>query len=695
MRHIQRLLVCLTACSLVNLVTPRAHADQFDLCVPFNTGVPGVPGPPDWWTPNSRENVQWTGSAAHYFDMGAEAPASFRVAWNKPNRMLSFDVQLANDNEWAPDLDHFVLAFDPTAALNDEVFLVVSPLQVCTSASDPTCTAANGKPVTSSHIQWATRIPTGWSTLTTTAPPNFSVDHATVYTQITSPTTFKWRLKMRVQIPVAAGGEADPDARMYANALMQMDDGSPTGIVAQHYWPRECQPPSPLCQPQMTSVGPADSLPAGLPTKDQWGRLKTNQTCDFGVSIDYNRVGSNVGSVAGAPGSTINPDSETLFRAEIKNGMSDSLELEEVQATFRIANWGLTPVDPRLWETIGLTKLTNGLASGAYSVVPPASPTQGILQVGWTPAPADVPHYQANRHQCIQVELAVPSTPPPGASGTWGDIAFARDSVYRNMDFAMLSTLERTAQVNVWGVHEITKAPAEQKILLVVYTSKMPTPQECREAKKQRKRPEGCDNGRGKKFTYRPDLAPKDPARPIKPKEEGQFDRSELPLLVVHGYHQVGNDKVNLLGRPQVPIYEHFSSFGYYLMHEGPLEGFEYAIDGAEKVGDNMYALKVGKNHAASLGTRIRAIGPDTPSCADKPDAPGCQPLALDKPRPVDIGGEGPKPDPEPKPEPRPKPLPKPEPPKGCMKCGVTDTSGLESLLGLGMLFAFRRRRRT
>lgn len=684
-----RRLLSITTPLLLLLVPDIAQADQFDLCVPRARGVPGIAGPPDWWTPNPDEPVQWTGATAQYFDGGATFPAGFRAVWDRTSRKLSLDVQVRGDNLFDSANDHVVFALDPTSASNDEVFLVISPLQVCTSAADATCTA--GKDITAANIQWATPTPTGWTPLSTTAPAGFSITHAQVTTDPSTPTTFGWQVKMELEIPVDAGtGEAGADFRLYSDILIHVNTGLPTGSVVQYPWPRQCQPPTPTCQTVMTSTGAAANLADGLPAQANWGRLTTGESCDYGVKLERNRMGSNVDEIGGLPGSTINPNSPTTFRAEIENLMSDALENQEVQATFRIADWGITPASPDLWKEIGTTTLSGTLPAGAFAVVPPATPTQGTLQINWQPTPAEVPQYQANRHQCVQVDLSVPTTKPAGASTQWGNLTFANTGVYRNMNFATLSTFERIANINVYGLHEVSGVDDAQRVLLHVHRSKMATPEECRRTKGQA---EGCNNGRGKKFTFDPGLAPpprtgKDDQTNNKPKGEGQWDPDALPRFVVHGYVELAGKKVNLLGKPQVPILHPFGGFGYHIIHAGDLAGFETFIDGAEKVADDLYALKVPKNHVAQIGTRLRAIDAETKPCSENPEGAACKPLALGQPTafvpPV-------KADPDPDPKPAPDPEPKPVEPKKRCGCAATGSDPLDLGFGLIVLAALRR----
>jgi uncharacterized protein (TIGR03382 family) len=111
-----------------------------------------------------------------------------------------------------------------------------------------------------------------------------------------------------------------------------------------------------------------------------------------------------------------------------------------------------------------------------------------------------------------------------------------------------------------------------------------------------------------------------------------------------------------------------------------------------------VYELKVPKSHIATVAATIRAIGKDTPRCAEDKNAPGCAKLELPPPRKgketAPDQGEGKSPEGK-KPDGKKPDGKKPEKKKPEKKCGcTTQEASVVSLAWLFMLLGFGRRRR-
>jgi len=269
------------------------------------------------------------------------------------------------------------------------------------------------------------------------------------------------------------------------------------------------------------------------------------------------------------------------------------------------------------------------------------------------------------------------------------------------MNFVTASVVQDKAEISVVGLPGPKGGAKEQTVHLAVHTRYMPDTERCARAKgaKGKPVPIGCDNGKGKRFMLGGPKPPKPGLHPkAKGKPSGKVGPDDLPMMVVHGYRDTGK-KVNLLGKKQVPVLEPFGSYGYYVQHDGDLEGWEQRLDGAKRIAkSSVYELKVPKGHIATVAATIRAIGKDTPSCAKDKNAPGCAKPKLPPPRKGKEAapGQGEGKAPEGKtPEGKKPEKKKPEKKKPEKKCGCsTQEASVASLAWLFILLGFARRRR-
>jgi opacity protein-like surface antigen len=83
------------------------------------------------------------------------------------------------------------------------------------------------------------------------------------------------------------------------------------------------------------------------------------------------------------------------------------------------------------------------------------------------------------------------------------------------------------------------------------------------------------------------------------------------PMLVVHGYYDTGKKiKINGVLRP---ILRPMTSFGYFINHEGDLEGWKNSLKGAGLINPvpnapNWYKIAVSNNGTAKITTTIKTI---------------------------------------------------------------------------------------
>jgi hypothetical protein len=78
------------------------------------------------------------------------------------------------------------------------------------------------------------------------------------------------------------------------------------------------------------------------------------------------------------------------------------------------------------------------------------------------------------------------------------------------------------------------------------------------------------------------------------------------PTYTVHAYRDTGTTTVR---RGQTfKVFTPQTSFGYYIHHDGDLEGWKHQLDGAQLVEPNLYLVSVPQGSAKEITTRIEAV---------------------------------------------------------------------------------------
>lgn len=668
-----------------------------DLCVPQAFGVPGPqPKTPEWWNATAAGKEQrWTGaSRSDGAATVASAPpmASVRTIWDRPSHTLFVRYEVRSDSTLNPGFDRIVTALSDTAGA-PALFVVFDPLLGCTGAPDTNANGlkdeceGEGRAIPTGvggGVMYATPNPVTAGDWTNPSPSHsvagFTIDHSWVSAAASGPATarvYQWTLQAAIQIPVDATGEAGAGARTYASALVLLGSSPVSGTMVQ--FSSLCNPSSPTSAATclLSSATATTTLPDGLPAIGRWKPTKTSQACN-GIELQPMFVGSDVPLTSGTlpngqpyqyPSNELRRTSGSRLRAGIHNLLGRNLADGEVDAEFRIANWGATYAnwDQATWTSIGRATLTGTLADGRWA----HETGQATLDMDTPYTPGGSIAYD---HQCVHVKLT-------GNSSGGQPVTFANDSVFRNMDLVWASVFQRFAEINIVG-----RTPVDQpeRVTLVVDARNLPAMSECWSHR------DGDDVGQfqsipgcwmdGSKVPPPLLISEKNPQWGMTPEE--------LPTYVVHGFVDSGV-KVNLEGQAQIPVHVPFSSFGYLVQHQGTVQGWEHALHGAVHepgAAHNVYVLDMKPSQIHTVSTTIRAIdGTTTVACpgaeAPKPWPEGCEPPTI--PAPYDA----PKTD-----------EPKPEPKGGC--CATTSTSkgqtAAQNLVFIGLLLGLRgvRRRR-
>ncbi len=674
------------------LCARTAAAAPGDLCVPQAFGVPGPqPKTPEWWNAAAMgKDERWTGSnrAAGAPTVTAASPmASVRTIWDRPSRTMFVRYEVNADQTLTPGFDRVIMALTDTAGAR-ALAIVLDPMRGCVGTGitdadgngvDDACDAGRAIPTgTGGGVQYATPHPTNadqWNALSPTNPlADMTVEHAWI-SVADDPmpgggTIRSWTVQFAVHLPVDGSGEAGPGARTYASAIALL--GSPSGGTLVEF-ASLCNPMGASADSCLLASPVAAQLPNGLPQVARWKPTRTSQQCN-GVSLDPMFVGSSTPLSAGTtpdgqpydyPSHEIRRTSGSQLRAGIRNQLGRALASGEVKATFRIANWGMTYAnwDQATWDEIGEATLSGTVADGRWA----HGPGQGTLQMATPYTPGGTIGYA---HQCVHVQLE------DNASGGTA-LAFANDSVYRNMDLVWASTFQRFAEINLVGR---TPVDQPQRVTLVVDTRNMPSSSQCWVMPKDDDVPgyqdiPGCHV----------DGAKTPP--PLLTSERNQWGTTieGLPTYLVHGF--VDSGKTIELEGQSMKIHMPFSAFGYAVQHQGQVNGWEHALHGAvhePAAAPNVYVLDMKPSEIHTISTTIRAIDSTTPKCPDasapKPWPEGCEPPTIPPPRAATTGEE-----------------PKPGPTRGCCSASVSTSKGqtvAENLTFVGLLLALRGARR-
>ncbi len=661
-------------CALALILTPiGAHAGTPEICIGQAEGVQGPqPKHPQWWDlslTTAQRETRWTGATAVY-DQGSVSPnlGSARSVWDKPSERLFFEFVVNADPQVDADEDIvIVVVSDPTGTVPD-LYIQFQPLGDCSPISN--C-QGKGTDIPAAQIQYSQAFDTGtgvgWGPLTPNNPSNlWTVEHPWVELRPISG-KFKWTLKFALEIPTAIEtGEAWPNVRTYANAIMHMDTGT-SGIAVE--LPLLCEPALGTNDCLAVSPGAVTPLPESLPMPARWSHVTTGDisACD-GIELQEILTGSSYKSTPGQiPGTSINYDfpsdqipkfSGANLWAGFHNSSDDPVAADSIDATFRISDWGLhwRQWDNASWNVIGTASLSDIVSGGGYS----GAPNEGMLESGLYIPPNNI----ANDYQSIHVRLT-PNQPQ--------SVFFTRDSVYRGMDLVRASVFRRPVDIDMTS-RVLPPGHVDNELFLLVHSENMPSVQECIDSGQTLY---GCANGgslelagkSGGKRKIRkvqgaqlplPQPLPQmpmelDPTQALATDDQGpaaapaplpgqgepapaqaewvdifEVDEGatidELPKHLVYAFVDTGM-AINLPSSPQVPVYRYFSSYGYRVEHrDTPSQGFEHYVHmpGAVEAPaiPGSYHLSVGPDEIVAVSNTVRIIDGVQAEC-NVPPPPG------------------------------------------------------------------------
>jgi hypothetical protein len=582
-KRARRLLAAgLLACAVL---LPQGIGAQLS-CIPFGNGGAYSPGPPQWFTPGSTtgwprfntwvDDPRWLGAMAINYGDGSTPELQFRALYH-PSSGAGQYAYLSWWHKAAPNAtevnNRLYVGLKANGSTTGLLLRVQLHTLSHTTAGTPTLTV---HPVNADGTFGSALSPNPAWTNDVKVWINESTDQSTLIPpQVNAQEPNTWAVHVRVPMGVNLGNPANnvtlaSPFQMYFDVLQ----GTPSAQVVSYTWPRST-PATPF---HVTDGVSGERLPATSAWQSFELGLGAAATCP-GVDIQPSDIKV---TYAGSPSETqIKPGVVNTFTATPVNLTGGSVPVGSVVARFRIANWGIQPAtaDQAAPET-GAWTTVPGL--GAVTQAAPATIAHDAnwsITGPWTPTVAEFAG--RSTHQCIQVELSGAAT-----------VVFRRASAFRNMTVVPASVFTDSAEVSVMGL--APAATSTRDVYLWVQTSNMP--------------------GRvqqGGRVALQRVAVPQDTGghrEAEKQREQTELERrfSEEPTYIVRGYYDTGLEiTINGVARP---ILQPMVAFGYFVDHDGALQGWNHSLTGAEQLAPDFYRLAVPNDGKVKIGIRIEAV---------------------------------------------------------------------------------------
>ncbi len=320
-------------------------------------------------------------------------------------------------------------------------------------------------------------------------------------------------------------------------------------------------------------------------------------------------------NAAHGEGSLIDNNANNTFVARPRNYSTVDIPAGQINATFRIANWGSVVGDPNMpdfssgsWDYVpGNNEITPVISGLLIPHITAGLPPPNNAPIALT-AMMNLAVPPKSLHQCILVTMS-------GAN-----INFLNDAIYQNMNFDSASLLQREAEISVVGLKAF--APTPRDVYLAVEKLNMAPQGKADEGQflqASMERLMRSDERLGGKLKR---------AQAILSDTGGETQSDRLQILIkvlsdvglteeemdqlfptfrIHVYHDTG-ERVNRPDGTERPVLKEQSSFGIYAYHEGTLEGWASSIDGAQRIEENLYLIPVPNDGSAKIKVTVQAV---------------------------------------------------------------------------------------
>ncbi len=548
-------------------------------CFPTAVGVPANPNPPDWLsgTPapfdGSPDDPRWVGAFTHSLGDGAGVELLFRglVASAGPSLLLSWLIKV--DPQVQSDV-LFVGFGTATTAL-------VVKLELLTATSTSAGTEGTAYNADTLFFSGGTWTDSG-------AAPVWVANGTRAWINVGTPNPTPFAFHMKV--PIGQFLEASNQVKIDLNTTFKMwysayvNTPLEPGADVEYVWPGK------------TGVG-LDNPPAPSTWDDaRVSNIAGDPACtQTGITIDVLDIGTkNIDGTARAAANEIRFDQNGLDATQANHSnqffahptfpFADVARRGEVRARFRMANWGsqIGSLTSASWTTIpggdDVPCDTNQLGGESHFIWPTqpdmTNPTSVAILNNFR-------NGTTTHDQCILVELS---------SVHVGGEIFLHNSIRRNMWLAPASTFARVAEISIVGLQPISPVPRD--VYLYLETINMP------EQVPQEQPPPAGVPQIGATFDG--------PAFSVGRRNTIEDLIKFMPTYRVHVYHDTGRRR-NVKGRGSRRILVPQSSFGYFLDHQGALDGWDARLQGAIRIAETFYLLRVENNGTAKVNTVVQA----------------------------------------------------------------------------------------
>ncbi len=597
------------------------------ICIPYANGVPGTllwQKAPNWWDPTpgtplydtSLDAPSWRGALAVTHDGTISSTSEhirFRVLHNIEGGIkylyLSWHVKVV------PDLNHDNLLYvgfrDPVTAGED----VVLKIAFAFSGAPTDLVADNDSYYDATAWVKSSSAPAGWDTYPTggapPAVPAWLTNTTRVWmTTISSSPQQTWAIQMR--IPIATNTDLNNGIFLNDNFRFCFElraghtsGGGPGPDFGEYKWPGSIagfgsDPTS--TSPETHTGGTENWQDVSLSTVTPG--MPDPGCSSEGITI---RV-EDIGTLNTSP-HHIRVGATNTFFASPRNQTTTAVS--GIKARFRLANWGtqaiwediLVSPTPPLWDDIAdpMGVPVAGITLPAANPADPVgSPGQATISFDWMPDPslyqsecgAAANPAKKRCHQCLLVDISGP-----------GGLTFLNSSVYRNMDMVPASKFSREAEINIRGLAS-TPTGDPRDVYLFIQTFNMPENIDDNIREQYNSIPTHYWNYWKKRDIIK---TKRDSINQNKPPSYKELMKT-VPTYIVHSFYDTGR-KTDVGGAILKPM----TSFGYFIRHEGDLEGWTHFLEGAEKITDNYYKLAVPNNGFATIKTTIEAVEHEIP----------------------------------------------------------------------------------
>jgi len=555
-------------------------------CIPRAGRYPAIPFSPQWWdtsTPHDPtvdngysdriDDPRWAGCFKKGVGTGAAEQFAFRALYATiagPTYLyLSFHVKIDPQPSTFPNNGVQIGLHTGTGAPS-----AATPAYIIKIAL--TSNTSNASAAGSARYTHSVLINSGGGWTPVTPPPSWVAANTRMWLQGAGLTTATWAIHIRV--PILADPNGIPLGATFGLCYYVGVFNTMIGMIT-HRWPSTNSfvpysgtPPSPNAA-GIISPTAADFQPCSI------GAPVAGSSCS---SAGITMTEADIGTVGVTAGGVISPQairhtagSTTRFFVQPQNqDPALAITANDIFAEIKLANWGSKPVSDR-WQRINHTQF-----------LPPAPPTGNLrLEALWTLTAAEATYYTTNYHQCMLAEL---SSQNPA-------VTFIDSAVARNMDFVGASKARELAEISVEGLEPFSKNG--RYVYIFIDTKNMPRQMDGQTA--------GGYKIAAEMLPYFYPFADDDRSSDAAAYTFARFEQY-MPTYRCHVYYDTG---VRIEADGEIyPVVEAQPSFGYHVWHQGSLIGWDLRLQGALKLAENIYAVKVGNEGSVKVVSVIHAI---------------------------------------------------------------------------------------